>query len=95
MTCCEKQEFLGSIFLFGVVLYITLFVCGSLVWQISLNNYTKLKAADFYQCAIIEPVKESVLEDPEPSNAELSNAEESDVPVILPIVARLSGYIFN
>lgn len=54
----KTNKIVKSNFLFGVVLYITLFVCGSLVWQISLNNYTKLKAADFYQCAIIEPVKE-------------------------------------
>jgi competence protein ComEC len=45
-------------FLFGVVLYMILFVGGSLLSQMSLHDYTKLKDADFYQCAIIEPVKE-------------------------------------
>ena len=45
-------------FLFGVVFYIILFVGGSLLVQISLNDYTKLEEADFYQCAIIEPIKE-------------------------------------
>ena len=45
-------------FLFGVVLYMILFVSGSLLSQMSLHDYTKLKDADFYQCAIIEPVKE-------------------------------------
>ena len=45
-------------FLFGIVLSITLFIGGSLLSQISLRDYTKLKDADFYQCVIIEPVKE-------------------------------------
>ncbi len=45
-------------FLFGLVLNMILFVGGSLLSQMSLHDYTKLKAADFYQCAIIEPVKE-------------------------------------
>ena len=45
-------------FLFGIVLSITLFIGGSLLSQISLHDYTKLKDADFYQCVIIEPVKE-------------------------------------
>lgn len=45
-------------FLFGVVLSMILFVGGSLLCQMSLHDYTKLKTADFYQCAIIEPVKE-------------------------------------
>ena len=45
-------------FLFGIVLNMTLFVGGSLLSQKSLHEYNKLKDADFYQCAIIEPVKE-------------------------------------
>ena len=45
-------------FLFGIVLNIILFVGGSLLIQISLNDYSKLEEADFYQCAIVEPVKE-------------------------------------
>lgn len=45
-------------FLFGIVLNMTLFVGGSLLSQVSLHDYNKLKDADFYQCAIIEPVKE-------------------------------------
>ncbi|MDG2228288.1 MAG: ComEC/Rec2 family competence protein [Flavobacteriales bacterium] len=45
-------------FIFGIVLSITLFIGGSLLSQISLHDYTKLKDADFYQCVIIEPVKE-------------------------------------
>ena len=36
----------------------TLFTGGSLLSQMSLHDYTKLKDADFYQCAIVEPVKE-------------------------------------
>ena len=54
----KKNKTVKNDFLFGVVLYMTLFVGGSLVSQMSLHDYTKLKAADFYQCAIIEPVKE-------------------------------------
>jgi competence protein ComEC len=45
-------------FLFGIVLNMTLFLGGSLLSQMSLHDYNKLKDADFYQCAIIEPVKE-------------------------------------
>ncbi len=45
-------------FLFGIVLSMTLFTGGSLLSQMSLHDYTKLKDADFYQCAIVEPVKE-------------------------------------
>jgi len=45
-------------FLFGIVLNIILFVGGSLLVQINLNDYSKLEDADFYQCAIVEPVKE-------------------------------------
>ena len=45
-------------FLFGIVLNIILFVGGSLLIQISLNDYSKLEEADFYQCAIVEPIKE-------------------------------------
>lgn len=45
-------------FLFGIVLNIILFVGGSLLVQINLNDYSKLEEADFYQCAIVEPVKE-------------------------------------
>ena len=54
----KRNKTVKNDFLFGVVLYMTLFVGGSLVSQMSLHDYTKLKAADFYQCAIIEPVKE-------------------------------------
>ena len=45
-------------FLFGFVLNVILFIGGSLLSQMSLHDYTKLKDADFYQCAIIQPVKE-------------------------------------
>ena len=54
----KTNKTVKSNFLFGVVLSMLLFVGGSLVSQMSLHDYTKLKAADFYQCAIIEPVKE-------------------------------------
>jgi len=56
----KKNRNIKNNFLFGFVLNMTLFVGGSLLSQMSLHDYTKLKDADFYQCAIIEPVKEKI-----------------------------------
>ena len=54
----KTNKNIKSNFLFGIVLSIALFAGGSLLSQMSLHDYTKLEDADFYQCVIIEPVKE-------------------------------------
>ena len=54
----KTNKNIKSNFLFGIVLSIALFAGGSLLFQMSLHDYTKLEDADFYQCVIIEPIKE-------------------------------------
>ena len=58
ITISKSNKNIKNNFLFGAVLNLILFVGGSVISQLPLQNYNNLDRADFYQCNVIEPVKE-------------------------------------